>query len=243
MAYGFNWAFPTTNTDMSAGTSRTSISETGGTAVAVGDRCLFGVAYAGSDKTVSFSSSLGNTYAEVTSAHFYDSGTTFGMRFFTGVVTVAGTETVTATYNTSSLIQSLIGANYTSAAGSIDVVSAPNRQAGVGTGAGALTTAAATVANQPVLFASFIADIVQANGDDMTIVGATSRVLVLKSNGLASAIRMGDKRVTANGSTTQTWTAAQAGSDYYSVAIAIAEGAGGGGGGSSHVGLSLLGVG
>lgn len=235
MAYANRFSFPTSNADLSGGTSRTSISQTGGSSVVVGDRIIVGIVYANADHTVTMGSSLSNIYNEITSAHWYDSTTTVGMRFFECTVTNPGTEVLTATYDSASLIQALLATVYSGLAGAVDVVMAPRRQTGVGTGAGAIATNAGTVASQPVGLFGCVFDLSAANGDGMTPVTATTRVSITKTNGLGTEVATCDQRITANGSTTQTWTAAQAGSDYYTVAFAIAEGGGGGGATSLYV--------
>lgn len=224
MAYGFKFAFPTANYDPST-TTHTSISETGGTALAVGDLVMVAVSYViAGDTTMSVADDLGNTFTENTTAHIFNAtDNNTGVRFFYCFVTTGGTSTITATAGAAASFFGVFATVYDGVA-SFQLATTDLRTSSGTAGTDKLLSNAGMITTTPAMLWSFAVDANIANGDRMTAgTGATLRLVGQKANGLADFVAMQDQRLTVNGSVTAKFTLAQGGSAYHCVFLAFTE--------------------
>jgi len=198
-------------------------------ALQIGDWVAVFVPYvAATDVTQTVTDSLGNTYTENTTPHFWLSTSgNHGARFFICQVTVAGTPTFIKTTAGASctflgVFADVIRGLVTSSA--LQVTAAYKRTAGVGTAADSLASNSATVTTPPVAVLGYAINLVGSNG--CTCSAGTGETLLhtgQKSNGLADFIKVEHKRVTGTGAVTSTFTPAQAGDDWVACQLVFTE--------------------
>ena len=238
--YTFDFNFPTANFDPSV-TTHSSISETAGSAVVVGDLITVAVSYLlAGDTTITVTDSLGNTYTEVTGSHIFSAtDNNIACRVFYCLVTNAGTPTITATAGAAAAYFGVFASVYTGV-DSYQTGVADKRTATGTAGTDTLTTNSGTVSTTPALIWAVAMCANIANGDNITAgTGYTIRHSGLKANGLATFIVTQDGRDTSPGSNSVPFTLAQSGSSYHCVFLAFTES----GGSSFTPRMSLLGVG
>lgn len=234
MAWAYRFSLPIVNFD-ATGTTHTSVSETAGTAYAVGDLVVLAVSYVkASDTTVSVADNLGNTYTEISGAHIFSAtDNNIGARIFYSFVTTAGTATITATYGAASSYTGIFASVYNGIS-TLDGSSSDKRTSSGTAGTDTLTSNAYSVTAAPAMSWAVGMDANIANGDDMTAgTGATRRLAGKKSNGLATFIATEDENVSVTGSNTATFSLAQTGSAYHCVQVVFT--ASGGGSSSANV--------
>ena len=181
-----------------------------GAAVTAGNALVVVAGYfAAASRTITLSDTLGHTYTSVQTV--YNATDDVGLEFFFVSNTGGGTNSVTATYGGGTVdFPCIFVAEYdTIATSSANGGSnAFNRQAGPGTGANAITTAASSPSNQPVWDIGF-----SFNWDGGAApnagTGYTGRTAGWTFGGTTSACaRFQDQRRTATTSVANTFTAA-----------------------------------
>jgi len=226
MAWAFKFAFPIANWDPSA-TTHTTRSETAGSSVSAGDTIVVAVPYRISgDTTVTVADDLGNTYTEDTTARYYLAGDAFNaVRFFYSNITTGGTPTITATAASAASFFGVFACAYSGlSATPFQVAAAYKRTAGVGSSTDALASNSATVSTPPVLVFGFAYTLGPSSGSRISAgTGFTSRITGQAAGLDRDYVKIEDRRVTASGATTATFTESVAGVDAVACVLCFSE--------------------
>jgi hypothetical protein len=192
-----------------------------------GNCIIAAVGYTGSDPaTLTVADTLGNTYTEATAARQLVGAIGAGLRVFYALNVSGGSaNSVTATYANTQSGRGIVAAEYSGIATSSAFLNANTRsQIGVGGTTDAITTNAANATSQPTL--AFALGVSFAVEQQLTAgTGYTTHGTAI-SGGYVMTLE--DKRLTATGNETATFTNPGAADDVEASIILLAEATGGG---------------